>query len=591
MLHKFKLGIRRKWRAQKKQVSGAAEQSGDNFERYFIQRLGKFSKVWRPVFSWTLLFVLIIGCLIAQNSALSAYYQTRQPVAGGVYNEAILGSFSNANPVYATGRVDASVSRLIFAGLFKYDDNNRLVGDLAKSWSVDKTGKIYTVKLREGLRWHDGHPLTSQDVVYTYRVIQNPDAASPLRNNWAGIVVTVADDHTVLFKLPNPLSSFIYGATNGIIPKHILKDVPMASMRSVSFNTKSPVGSGPFKWRNIDVQGTADRAHESIGLTANKYYWAGSPKLKAFVVHAFTNKDDMIKAYNREELTAMSGLLAVPEGMDAKQTTTYNFPLTAETMVFFKNSQAPLDSAAIRQALVAASDPTEVVDKLAYSARPVHEPLLKSQLGYDPRYTQKTAQQAAAAKALDDSGWVMGTNGVRSLNGKPLQFNLTVADTAEYRAVADTLKSQWAEIGVRVVIDVLDAGSFRDSLANHTYDAILYGIGIGSDPDVYVYWHSTQADVRSVERLNLSEYKSTVSDDALDAGRTRNESAIRIIKYQGFLKQWQADAPALALYQPRYLYITHQKVYNLNEHTINAPADRLYSVNNWMIRTARVTNP
>jgi peptide/nickel transport system substrate-binding protein len=591
MLHKFKLGFRRNWRARTKQVSAAAEQSGDSFERYFIQRLGKFGKVWRFVTGWTVLFVLLIGCLVAQNQALNSYYQTRQPIRGGVYTEGILGQFTNANPIYATNNVDKTVSRLVFSGLFKYDHQNRLVGDLAQSWSVDGTGKIYTVKLRDNLRWHDGQPLTAADVVFTYQVIQNPDAESPLRNDWAGITVAATDNRTVTFTLPNPLSSFIYGATNGIVPKHILGGVPMAGLRSTRFNTQSPVGTGPFAWRDIDITGSSsENAQESVGLTAFDDYWAGPPRLKAFVVHAFAQRDDMIAAYKKDELTAMSGLDTVPADVSADDMTITSFPLTAETMVFFRTTALPFEDRAVRQALVLASDPEAIMARLPYPARPVREPLLTGQLGFDPRYVQETDQIQQAARLLDKAGWKLGGDGLRHHGDKALRFTLAIANTSEYKQVASQLQQQWRAVGADVTVSAQDSDTFRENLGGHQYDAVLYGIAVGSDPDIFVYWQSSQGDIRSINRLNLSEYKSTVADDALEAGRTRTEPALRVIKYQAFLKQWQKDAPALALYQPRYLYISHKKVYNLNEHVINEATDRLYSAHDWMIRTARVTN-
>ncbi|MCA9325095.1 hypothetical protein KDA23_03465 [Candidatus Saccharibacteria bacterium] len=591
MLHKLKLGFRRKWRAQKQQVGDVAELSSDGFERYFIQRLHKFGKVWRPVIGWLVLMVLVIGCLLAQNQALSAYYQTRQPIPGGVYTVGIQGSFSNANPVYATNDVDKTVSRLLFSGLFKYDNHNKLVGDLAKSWEIDDTGKVYTVTLRNNLRWHDGQPLTAQDVVFTYDVIQSPDAESPLRNNWAGITVEAVDEHTVKFTLPNPLSSFIYGVTNGIIPKHLLSKVPMEGMRSVAFNTQSPVGSGPFMWKGIDVgDGTPDHAQESIGLVGFPDFWAGAPKLKSFVVRGFTSRADMINAYNQQELTAISGLPNLPASIKPDDSVVTSMPLTAETMVFFRTSATPLNDKTVRNALVSAANPADIIKALPYGVSPAREPILKGQLGYDPRYIQRTNHLAEAAKSLDKAGWEINANGIRAKKGVQLEFSLMISNTPEYRLVASKLQKQWLALGARVNIDIEPTQNFRENLSNHQYGAVLYGIAIGADPDVFVYWHSSQADIRSVNRLNLSEYKSKVADEALEAGRTRIEPAIRIIKYQAFLKQWEADAPALALYQPRYLYVSHKKIYGLEEHVINEPADRLYSANNWMIRTARVTN-
>lgn len=581
----------RQARRLSKRVFKRVSVANQGFEKHVLQRLPRFRRSWRFLTSWLLLLGLIIGCLIAQFTALGGYYQSRQPVAGGIYTEGILGSFTNANPVYATNEVDRTVSKLLFPGLFTHDNENNLVGDLAQSWSLDKTGTVYTVTLKQNLRWQDGEPLTAGDVVFTYQVIQNADAQSPLEGSWKGIEVSASDARTVVFRLPTPLASFLDGVTNGIIPKHKLARVPMVGMRSAAFNTQSPVGAGPFEWRNITVHGSdPSHAEELIGLTASSSYYRGEPKLKSFVVHAFADQDAMISAYRNRQLTAMSGLRVLPKALDASSFIVRNFSTTAATMVFFKNNDSLLKDVKLRQALVQSADRGALIDKLGYRARPVDEPLLRGQLGYDRKYAQQTNNPRQAAKLLDAAGWKLKTDGFRAKKSQELSINLTYADSPEYEKVASTLQTQWKAAGIRMNKQPLDEQSFKQALANHAYQAVLYGITIGTDPDVFVYWNSSQADTLSGSHLNLSEYKSKMADEALDAGRTRNSDNLRVIKYAPFLKQWQKDAPALGLYQPRYLYLTRVHVYNLDRHVVNSPTDRLNNVQDWMIRTARVTN-
>jgi len=133
-----------------------------------------------------------------------------------------------------------------------------------------------------------------------------------------------------------------------------------------------------------------------------------------------------------------------------------------------------------------------------------------------------------------------------------------------------------------------DDTDLQNTVAFHTYDALLYGISIGVDPDVFVYWDSSQANPQSSIWLNLSEYKSSAADEALEGGRTVFDPALRAAKYQSFLQAWQTEAPALGLYQPRFLYITREPVAGLTEHTINSAADRFDNVVNWEILTGKV---
>lgn len=588
----FKLRVRRRFRMRKRQVEAFGSQAEENLERNLFRRFERLRSVRRFVTGWLLLAVLLIGCMVVQMRALGGYYQTLQPVPGGRISEGIVGSFTTANPVYATSSVDLAVSRLLFAGLYTYDNKNQMVGDLAAGpIEINSSNTVYTVRLKPDLKWQDGKPLTSADVVFTYNIIQNPDAKSPLNASWQGIKVAAPDSRTVTFTLPSPLAAFPYSLTNGIIPQHILGDTPMNMFRTVPFNTTNPVGSGPFKWQAIEVVGGSPQdRQERIALQRSDSYHAGAPKLANFVVHTFRTQPDMIKSFEARELNAMAGLSELPDNLkDDDSVHAYGLPLTAAVMTFFKTSSGVLADAKVRQALVQGVNTGAIIDKLGYPAKPVVEPLLMGQIGYDPAFAQAGYNPEAAKASLDALGWKTGNDGYRYKDKLPLSFALSAEDTAEYSKVARELKDYWKAIGVKVEVQLKDPSDFQSTLAFHSYDALLYGISIGTDPDVYAYWESSQANMLSNNRLNFSEYQSSAADSALDAGRTRTEPALRAAKYRPFLQSWQNDAPALGLYQPRFLYVTRGQLFNLKEHYINTPADRYNNVHEWMIRQAAVS--
>jgi len=239
----------------------------------------------------------------------------------------------------------------------------------------------------------------------------------------------------------------------------------------------------------------------------------------------------------------------------------------------------------VRQALVRATDNEAVIQALGYPTIPVREPLLQTQAGYNPALAQLAYNPTLAKQGLEEQGWHVGKGGIRFKDGTPLTFNLIAQDNSEYATVSAELQKQWRKVGVDVEVVLQSGVDFQTTLSSHGYDALLYGISIGKDPDVYVYWDSRQADPRSETRLNFSEFKSQAADTALQAGRTRADASLRAIKYQPFLQAWRDDAPAVGLYQPRFLYVTRIKVYGLNEHPINAEVERYTNVANWMIRS------
>lgn len=579
---------RRWWRRSLVTAEDFVTESGEQFDEDFLDRLGHLRAVWRFVAVWLLCFVLLAAGLLAQMMNLRGYYQAQQPVPGGIYSEGMAGTFTTANPLYALSDVDTSVSKLVFAGLLTYDGTGQLTADLADHWSANPEGTVYTVHLRPGLTWQDGRPLTAQDVVFTYHMIQNPDAQSPLQPSWKSVTVAATDSRTVTFTLPNPLSSFPYSLTVGIIPEHLLGSVDPSQLRSAAFNT-NPVGAGPFAWSAIGLNGTGDAAEGQITFLPFKEYWAGPPKLNSFIIHTYATRDRLLAAYRRQEITAASGLGSLPPDIARdKSSRVYNIPLADGAYVFFKSSNPILGDTKVRQALVAAANRSAIISTLGYAAIPVDEPLLHGQVAYDPTFAQATDKAAQAKSLLDGDGWVPGADGIRMKNGQQLSFGLSVLSGSEYVSVARQLQAQWKAVGVDVKIVQQQPEVFQGSLAAHTYDAVLYGISIGVDPDVFVYWDSSQADIRS-SRLNFAEYKSRAADTALEAGRTRLDNQLRTVKYRAFLQVWQQDAPALGLYQPRLLYISHIPVYGLNEHSIATAADRLDTVQDWMVHIDWVT--
>jgi peptide/nickel transport system substrate-binding protein len=591
----LKLRFRRTFRLQRKQVEEFGAVAEQRLEDDFFKRLERLGTVWRFVVTWGVLLALLLGAVVAQTRGLGSYYQTLQPAPGGTYTEGVLGTFTNANPVYATNLPDTTVSHLLFSGLLTYGQQNQLTGDLADAWSVDSRGTTYTVHLRPGMVWQDGAPLTSADVLFTYRVIQNADAHSPLYSSWQGIAVAAPDPQTVTFTLPNVLASFPYSLTNGIIPKHILGSTRMADMRSVAFNTTQPMGSGPFQWQAIELTGaTADKREEHIALKASPKYHFGKPKLTSFVIRTFRSQQQLIKSFKNQQVNAVAGLNDVPaELKNDSGTRIYNLPLTAAVMAFFDTAHGATGDRTVRQALAAASDTGTIIDSLSYPTQPVREPLLHGQLAYNPAYLQQPYDPAGANALLEHSGWAMGRDRFRMKDGTRLALSLYYHANSEYGPVAKQLAAYWRAVGVDVTLMAQSDSDFQGTLSqapspvSHGYDVLLYGTAIGVDPDVYVYWDSSQIDLRSPSRLNFSAYNSPKADAALEAGRTRLDPVLRAVKYQPFLQAWQSDVPALGLYQPRFLYLTHGPVYGLNENPINTDSQRFSNVYNWQIREAR----
>lgn len=583
--------LRRRFRTRKRQVADISDTANKQLDRHVFRRWHNLKDARRFIVVWVFLVAVLIAGTVMQTRALGRYYLEPTPINGGVISEGVVGTFSNANPIFTSNNVDSSVSRLVFSGLLTYNEQNELVGDLAASWDVDARGTTYTARLKPNITWHDGKPLTADDVVFTYKTIQNPDAKSPLQVSWANIKVEKVSNTVVRFILPNAYTPFPHSLTTGIVPEHLLKDIPIAQLRSAAFNNKEPVGSGPFKWQSISVTGNANERTQKqrIQLVRFDEFHGVPAKIDGITMSAFQNSQDMTDAFNDRKIMNAVGLSYYDTESKKDDTKLLSYPETASTMLFLKNTNPILSDANVRRAIVSGTNVPQLISELGYPVIPVNSPLLKSQVGYNAGITQRPFNKEEAIQLLNTAGWVLPEGKtIREKDGKQLTLKLISESSPEYSKLTSTIQKQWEEIGVKADVSLQPSDVIGQSyILAHNYDVLLYGINIGPDPDVYPYWHSSQADVRSQGRLNLSEYKSAVADSALEAGRTRIDEKLRAAKYKPFLEAWRADAPAVGIYQPNLFVVNNQQIYGMDQKTINTPADRYNNVVNWMVNTER----
>lgn len=585
-----KLRWRRSFKRQKQQVEILSQKADNKLDRLFFKRLSGLIDVRRFVISWVLLIILAMTGVWFQFRSLPEYYKSTVPTEGGIYTEGVLGAFTTANPVYATGPVDSAVARLAFSGLMEYDSKGALTGELAEQVTPNDKNDTYTVKLKDNIYWHDGKKITAKDIVFTYQLIQNPDSKSPLRSNWQGVKITASNDRTIVFALPHPLVSFPHSLTTGIVPEHLLKDIAPSQLRTASFNTVNPVGSGPFKWESLVVKGqNPENREELVGLIANEGYFKGRPKIDRMIIRAVHDENKLLELFNDNQLTAASGLDNFKNSIKQDNSPReYSTNINGQIMVFFKTTQGDLADVKVRQALVRATNKSEMVTSLGYSVALSNSPFLRTHIGYNKDLAQAPYNGDEANRLLDEAGWKKDDKGMRFKDGRPLKFKFYAQKTNDFESVAKNLQKQWKIVGIDAEVNLLSPEEIQPVISDHNYDALLYGIELGVDPDVYAYWHSSQADPRSANRLNFSEYKNGEADLALASGRSRG-GELRAVKYQPFLKVWKDEAPALALYQPRFYFVTKVKIYGFSDAAINTPTDRYNNVENWQINTKQAT--
>jgi peptide/nickel transport system substrate-binding protein len=195
-----------------------------------------------------------------------------KPAEGGIYSEGIIGTFRRLNPVLDYyNQPDREVDRLLFSGMLRVDDHGLPQADLATSWGISRDGTIYNFSLNPKAVWHDGEPVTSDDVIFTIQMMTGDDSPLPtdMREFWKQIDVTRLDEKTLQFKLPEPYAPFLDYLTFGVLPSHLLGDLSMAELIDNPFNLQ-PVGSGPYQFDHLI---TSDGQITGVVLSIFKDYY------------------------------------------------------------------------------------------------------------------------------------------------------------------------------------------------------------------------------------------------------------------------------------------------------------------------------
>ena len=258
------------------------------------KNLNAKEKIWFGVFCVAILFSV---SFLVRNFYRAQTKET--PAFGGTYVEAVSESPHNLNPLLAINDSDRDLSRLIFSSLLKYNEKSELVPDLAASYTISKDKKTYTIKLKNGVVWHDGEPLSADDVVFTIGAVQNPEYNSPLRTGWQGIKAEAPDKDTVVLTLKTPYVAFLENLSLlGILPKHIWGKVVPQNFPLADFNLK-PIGTGPYRF--VKLQKDSLGRIISVNLTANANYFDSRPFIKNLVFKFYLSEEEAVSAFNRKE--------------------------------------------------------------------------------------------------------------------------------------------------------------------------------------------------------------------------------------------------------------------------------------------------
>ena len=472
-------------------------------------------------------------------TACSAPATTGSTSADGTFVVATAGEPDTLNPVLGYGTDGAS---LIFDGLVARDAANTLVPALATELpAVSADGRTVTATLRTGVTFHDGTPLTADDVVFTYRSVLDPAVDSTLRSDLDMLTgVSAPDSSTVVFSLKYAYAPFLQRLTLGIVPAALLRG---QDVNKAGFNRR-PVGTGPYRVRDWTP---GDR----LVLTANDTYWAGRPANSGVIV-AFV-ADDNVRAQR-----ARSGEFDAVELAPRTATAFAGFTVHRVPTADYRGVMLPMGDPvtgdlAVRKALDAAVDrPAMVTGVLGGAGDPAYGPVPPTSA-----YHVRPPAPAAPATILDEAGWTVGPDGIRAKNGRRAEFALMYPAADSLRKdLALAVTADAKKIGIAVTPEGLTWDAIEPRMGD---DALIMGWGTPYDPD-FVSYKLFGSQFAGQGFFNPGSYRSPVVDEALQQGRANADPAVRKTAYRAFQEQLAADAPWVFLTYLRHTYVVRDTV-------------------------------
>ncbi len=416
------------------------------------------------------------------------------------------------------------VNGTIYEGLTAVDKDLRVAPALAESWTVAPDGKTYTFKLRSNVTFHDGTPMTAEDVASSIRRVQSKDIASPLASRVAVVdSVTATDPQTVEMKLKEPSAPLLTSlATIMIVPKSMEANKDALQ--------KTPVGTGPFKFQEWQPNGY-------VLLTRHDKYWQqGAPKLAGL-------KFNIVPESATRQVGLTNGQYALLPNIDAatalqlkgkpgvKLTETLEL---AYTLIGLNTSKPPFDNPKVREAVNYAINRDEVIQAALFGAGVPGGPLSPALKAWAVDVKQYPCYKPDTAKAQA----LLKEAGVTT----PVAVTMSVLPRQDIKDIAQVVQEQLNKAGFKVELKNQELGQFVQDWRNSNFDLFASTNAGSADPDDYFY-----RTFRTGGSTNVFKYSNPEVDALLDKARTLQDQAQRKAAYDEVQTKLACQGPVAHL--------------------------------------------
>lgn len=519
------------------------------------------------------ILLLLFGCA-REKQETRIYDDPGKPAYGDTMITSSIGEASNLIPLLANDSPSHEISSYIFNGLVKYDRDLRLIGDLAESWDFSPDNLSITFRLRENVRWHDGHPFTARDVLYTYSVTVDPKTPTAYAGDFQQVKRAEAiDDYTFRVTYDKPFAPALTSWAAAILPRHLLegKDITTSPL------TRRPVGTGPYKFKEW-IPG------DRIVLVANDDYFDGRPYVARRLFRVIPDSATTFLELKNSGID-MAGLTPLQY---VKQTNYEKFDrefrkyryLAFSYVYLGYNLRHPyFKDKRVRQAITYAVNKQEIIEGILLGQGVAAEgPYKPDTWAYSADVRKYPFDPERASALLGKAGFTKGKDGLLYRDGAPFTFTIITNQGNDVRIhAAELIQRRLAQLGIRVKIRVVEWASFVNQFIDkRNFDATILGWTIGQEPDLFDIWHSSK---QGPKELNFIGYENREVDDLLVKGRHTFDQRVRKNCYSRIQEILAEEQPYTFLFIPYATVAIHKRFKGIDP----GPAGLTHNIIKWYV--------
>jgi peptide/nickel transport system substrate-binding protein len=498
------------------------------------------------------------------------------PAYGDTIVEGSIGDVSGFLSAVTSDAASHDAAGYVFNGLVRYDKDLKLEGVLARSWDVSADGRKITFHLRKDVKWQDGAPFTSADVMFTYRRMIDPRTPTAYGDAFKQVLRAAAPDaYTFIAEYAKPFAPALESWGMDVLPKHLLEKYPDISKSPLN---KHPVGTGPYRFVEW-------KPGEKVVFDANPDYFEGKPYIARVITRVIPDQATMFL----ELLSGGVDTMNLTPPQYTRQTGTpefraafnrYRYIASAFTYLGFRLSHPLFRDRKVRQAIAYACDKKAVIQGVLLGlGQEATGPYKPGSWAYNPDVRKYPHDPVEARKLLAEAGWkAKGEDGVLVKDGQRFEFTvLTNAGNEARSKTAAILQQNLAEVGIRMQIRTVEWAAFINQFIDQRdFEAVILGWSISPDPDQYVIWHSSMTGPK---QLNFVGFVNPEVDRLLEEGRSTFDLDKRKKAYFRIQEVLAEEQPYVFLYVPDALPVVSSRFHGIHP----ALAGITYNFTKWYV--------